>query len=609
MASFEQLLELMALLSPAELSLLAIVAVALALIVSNRLRADLVALFVLLALGLSKILRPDQALAGFSAPAVITIVGLFVITQALERTGVVQWLSERLARLSGSHELRMVAVFMLAGALLSLVMNNIAAGAVLLPAAVNVARGARVPPSKVLMPLAFGTLLGGMATLFTTANIIVSGSLQAQGQRGLTMLDFLITGGPLVAIGTLYMLLAGRRRLPGRESAARAAVQMADLAETYQLAERLWEVRVQPDSALVSQRLADSVIGSRLGATVVGIWHGHEAKIPPTPTDVINANDILLVLGREERVRQLTDQGTTVGRNSSPRDRRLGLPVRLTEVLIAPRSPAIGQTLKELRFRGKFGLTAVALWRAGRSYRTDVGDFALQAGDAVLMVGAPESIRALAEEPGYIVLDQGAAPHHDTARAPLATSITALVLLISATGIIPTAESMLAGAALLVLTRCLTMEEAYRSIEWRVVVLIAGMLPIGTALATTGLASKTGALFTGALGTSGPLALVAGLYLFTVALTQFVGGQVTALIMAPIAVSTAVTLGVNPPAVGVAVAIACSSAFLTPIAPPVNVLMMGPGGYEFRDFARVGLGLALICFTTLMLVMAVVWGL
>ena len=597
-------------LSPTEIGLLAIVALALALIISNRIRPDLVAIFVLLTLGLSRILRPDQSLAGFSAPAVLTIVGLFVITAALERTGVVQWLSDRLALLSGSAEPRVMAVFMLAGALLSLVMNNIAAGAVLLPAAVNVARRSHVASSKVLMPLAFGTLVGGMATLFTTANIIVSGSLQAQGQRGLTMADFLISGTPLVVAGALYMLLVGRRLLPSRESAVRSAVAIVDLAETYQLADRLWEVRVQPESELVGQRLADSVIGARLGVTVVGIWRAREARIPPAPSDLIEAEDILLVLGREERVRQLAAQGTTVGRNTQPRDRRLGLPVRLTEVLIAPRSPLIGQTLKELRFRTKFGLTTVALWRAGRSYRTDVGDFALQPGDALLMVGAPAVIRALSQEPGFIVLDHDdAEPHHAAARAPLAALITAAVLLLSAFGFAPTAEAMLAGAALLVLFGCLSMEEAYRTIEWRVVVLIAGMLPIGTALASTGLSDKIGGLFTSALASSGPLALVAGLYLFTVALTQFVGGQVAALIMAPIAVSTAVSLGVSPTAVGVAVAIACSTAFLTPLAHPVNVLMMGPGGYNFRDFFRVGVGMTLVCLLALLLVMVLVWGL
>jgi di/tricarboxylate transporter len=461
-----------------------------------------------------------------------------------------------------------------------------------------------------LMPLGYGTLLGGMATLFTTANIVISGTLRAQGQRPLTMLDFLPTGGAIVIAGTLYMLLIGRKLLPSRESVGRAAIPSADLSATYQLAERLWEVRVQPGSPLVNQQLAQSVIGSRTGATVVGLWHGREARIPPAPTDMIAANDILLVLGREERVRQLEAAQTTIGRDGRHWESARGLPVRLTEVLIAPRSPAIGQTLKELRFRTKYGLTTVALWREGRSYRTDVGDFVLQAGDALLMVGAPEAIRSLAEEPGYIVLDQNTATPHPTAqKARLTVAITAVVLLLSALGLVPTAEAMLAGAAGLVLTGCLNMEDAYRAIEWRVVVLIAGMLPIGTALTATGLASRIGALFTTTLASAGPLALITSLYLATVLLTQLVGGQVTALIMGPIAVSAAISLGVNPPPVAVAVAIGCSTAFLTPLAHPVNVLMMGPGGYEFKDFLRVGAGLTLVCLATLLAVMPLVWGL
>jgi di/tricarboxylate transporter len=597
-------------LAPQEIELLIIVGLSLALILSNRLRPDLVALLVLLALGIGGILTPEQAVAGFSRSAVLTIIGLFVITATLERTGVVQWIAERLAHLGGTRETRMIAVFMGAGALLSLAMNNIAAGAVLLPAAVSVARQSRVRESRLLMPLAFGTLLGGMATLFTTANIIVSGSLQAQGQRGLTMLDFLPTGGSIALAGMAYMLLIGRRLLPNRESVGRAMLTRPDLSQTYQLAERLWEVRVHPDSPLVDQALAESVIGARLGATVAGIWHGREAKIPPAPTDVIAADDILLVMGREERVRQLEEQRTTIGRYGYHHNGSPDLSVHLTEVVIAPRSPAIGKTLKELRFRTKFGLTTVALWREGRSYRTDVGDFTLEAGDALLMVGAPGRIALLSEEPGYIVLDGAhTLPLPDKRKAIRAAAIAALALLLSAANIIPTAEAMLAGAVALVLTGCINMEEAYRAIEWRVVVLIAGMLPIGTALVQTGMAARIGQAFTATLAPAGPLALIAGLYLFTVILTQLVGGQVAALIVGPIAVSAAVHLGVNPSAVGVAVAIGCSAAFLTPIAHPVNVLMMAPGGYRANDFLRVGLGMAIVCFLTLLVVMPLLWSL
>ncbi len=594
-------------LSSPELLLVLIAGCGLTLIATNRMRADLSALLVLLSLGLTRILSPQQAFSGFSASAVLTIAGLFVITSALEQTGAVQWLADQLARLSGQSEGRMAAVFMGAGALLSLVMNNIAAGAVLLPAAVRVSRAAGVAPSRVLIPLSSGTLLGGMATLFTTANLILSGNLVAQGQRGLTMLDFLPAGGAMVLTGMAYTLLVGRRLLPTHESAAREALARPDLSATYQLAERLWELQVRPDSPLAGRTLAESAIGAATGTTVLGIWHGREARLPPAPDDMLASGDLLLVLGREERVRSLMAQGLSPGRNGAAGLAR-ALPVQLAEVVVAPRATLIGQTLKQLQFRAKYGLTTVARWHAGRSYRTNVGDMPLEAGDALLMVGPPTRLAQLARDPDFLVLDMPAPAPAPGWRALLATLITALVLLLSALGLVPTAEAMLAGAAALVLSGCITMDAAYRAIEWRVVTLIAGMLPIGTALVSTGLGGRLGAGLTAALIGYGPLALVAGFYLAAVLLTQLVGGQVAALILGPIAVSAALGAGVSPPAMGVAVAMACSAAFLSPVAHPVNVLMMEPGGYRFGDFFRIGVGQTLVGLLTLLVVMPLFWG-
>lgn len=599
-------------LSAAEYYLLFVIAGALALIVSNRLPADLVALLVLLALGLSGIITPEQALAGFSRPAVITLMGLFVITATLERTGVVQWMADRLALLSGKSETRTSHVFMAAGSLLSLALNNIAAGAVLLPAAVHVSRETDIPSSKLLIPLSFGTLVGGMATLFTTANIILSSTLESFGQRPLTMQDFLPSGGAMVLSGTLYMLLVGRRLLPRRELLARAGGPRAprpDLHETYQLGERLWEVRVGRRSPLVGQTLGTSLIGQRLGMTVLAIWHGGEANMHPSPRDRIAADDLLLLLGRQERVALLEAEDTHIGRKDGVFEPLRDRAVELTEVIIAPRSPAIGQTLRDLHFRAKYGLTAVAIWREGRSYRTDVGIMPLEAGDGVLMVGPAPRIHLLAQEPGYILLGEPPAPPRNPRKALLSVAIAVIALGLSALGLAATPEAMLVGAVLLVLTRCITMDDAYRAIEWRVIFLIAGMLPIGAALIETGLAARLGQAFVAGLAPFGATALIAGLYLFTVFLTQVIGGQVTALIVGPLAITTALEAQVNPVATAVAVAMACSAAFLTPIAHPVNILMMSPGGYVPRDFLAVGAGMVLVCFLTLLVVLPLFWTL
>ncbi len=592
-----------------EIVLLVIILAALALIISNRLRADLVALLVLLALAFTGLVTAQEAVSGFSRSAVITIIGLFVITQGLENTGVVQWTANRLRAIGGGSETRLVLLFMATGALLSLIMNNIAAGAVLLPAAIQVSRDSGVRTSKVLIPLSFGTLVGGMATYFTTANIILGTILTDQGQSGLDMLDFLPTGGVIVLLSLLYMATLGRRLLPDRESVGQNVSPHSlsrSLSETYHLEERLWEVEVPPGSRLVNATLQDSHIGELLGITVVAIWHGGHAILAPTPAQRIHAGDYLLVLGREDRVLRLAEWGLIVGRQHANNGRHY-YAVDLTEVVIPPRSAAIGKTLIDLRFRNKYGLTSVALWREGRSYRTDVGTFPLEVGDALLMVGTANRIKSLAQERDYMVL-QSSHIHQPPRpeKAGWALLITALVLLAAIFTTLSLAEVMLAGAAAMMLTGCVNVDDAYRGIEWRVVFLIAGMLPLSSALSNTGLAARVGALVS-SLAPFGPAILIATLFTLTTLITQVIGGQVSALLIGPVAVSAALQAGVNPQAAAVAVAIACSTAFLTPIAHPVNVLMMGPGGYTFTDFFRVGLGLTLVTFVGLLLGLALFW--
>lgn len=598
-------------LSTNEWILIGVVAAALVLIVSNRLRPDVVALLVLLALGFTGLVTPQETLAGFSSSAVITILGLFVITEALDATGVVQGIADYIRRLGGSSETRLVVILMSAGALLSLVMNNIAAGAVLLPAAVQVAREANVRASKLLIPLAFGTLVGGMATYFTTANIIVSGVLQENGLRGLGMVDFLATGGLVVVATVAFMAITGRRMLPERESPAgsvSASALSRSLREMYRLDDRLWEVRVPAGCRLVNLPLDHSGIGETLGVTVVAIWRDHHAILAPAPNELLRAGDYLLMLGQEERVRRLGDWGVTIGRENGIRSAQHDYSVDLTEVVIPPRSNAIGKTLKDLRFRNKYGLTAVALWREGHSSRTDVGLKPLQVGDALLMVGPARAIRSLSEERDFLVLQSGHAYRPPAPQNALpALAITALVLLASIFEIAPIASAMLAGAVAMVLTGCLSMDDAYRSVEWRVIFLIAGMLPVSIAMTNTGLAARLSELLVAGLQPFGELAIVGGLFLLAVGITQLIGGQVTALIVAPIAVTTALQTGINPQAVGVAVAMACSAAFLSPLGHPVNILMMGPGGYTFGDFFRTGFWMSVITTVMVLAGMMLFW--
>lgn len=419
-------------LSAQELTVIVIVVSAFGLIFSNRLAPDLVALLVLLAFGFSGILTSTQVLAGFSSSAVMTLIGLFVITTGLDRSGVIRAVASSLNNLGAGSEVRLIVIFMAVGAALSLIMNNIAAGAVLLPAAVHVGRISKISPSKLLIPLSFGTLVGGMTTYFTTANIVLSGILETQGLERLGMWDFVPTGGLILVMGVGYMAVIGRRLLPTRSSAS-ALVEVPS-----------------PDRNQESFRLT----GKALGAVVITV-----------------------------------------------------------------------------------GVLAVAIF-----------------------------------------------------------------------DLVPLPEAMLAGAVGMVLVGCLKMNEFYEAVEWRVIFLIAGMLPISTALSSSGLAGRIGQMFTAALTGQSSLALIAGMYLLTMLITQVIGGQVTAFVIGPIAVSAALQTGTNPQAMATAVAIACSAAFLTPIAHPVNLLVMIPGGYRFGDFARVGLGLSVVAFVTLLIGMRLFWG-
>ncbi len=595
-------------LSPNEISLIIIIGFTFLVIVSNRLPIEIVALLLLSVLGFSGLVAEERVLSGFSNPVVITLLGLFIITKALEETGVIQSIAERLNTIGKGSEIRLIVLFMVTGAALSLVMNNVTAGAVLLPAAVSVAKDSNVRLSKLLIPLSFGTLIGGMATYLTTANIVMSGLLIENDLDGLNILDFTPTGGLIVIAGIIYMIVIGRHLLPDRDSISQSTFP-TDLQQTYQLDERTWEVEVKPGSRLVGLSLDQSGIGEELGLTILALWRGHQAMFNPQPDQVIQANDYLLVLGREERLNILLQWGTSLRNGPQNNKQRHDYHVNLTEVIIPPRSQAIGQTLSQLKFRNLFGLTAVAIWREGRSFRTDVGKMELNVGDALLVVGYPERIQKLASDRGYLIpitgyFSQPLRPQ----KAPTSIIITTIVLILGIFNLLPLAQVMLAGGIAMVLSGCLKIEEFYDAIEWRVIFVIAGMLPLSIAITDSGLADRIGTGFITLLDGAHPIFLIAGLFGLTVMVTQIIGGQVSALLIGPIAISTAIQMGVSPQATSVAVAIGCSTAFLTPIAHPVNLLMMGSAGYQFNDFFKVGVGMTLVTLVALMLGLMLFWN-
>jgi len=588
---------------------LALVLAAAVLLIADRLRPDLVALLVLVVLGLTGLVAPADLFSGFSRAAVITILALYIITAGLERTGATRGLGQQLGRLAGSSEARAVLVVMVATAVLSLMMNTVAAAAVLLPATVGLARQAGLRPSRLLMPLSFGALLGGMATLFTTANLLASAALVDHGYRAFSVLDFLPTGLPLAVAGILYMVFIGRRLLPSRQIGGQEGPlrPTGTLAESYGLRQAISGAYVKPGSAMAGLSLAEGQWGEQLALNVVGISRGGNVDLAPARSEEVLEGDIVLFTGICDQP-DLDRYGLVLTQAPEFKGNLASERVSLVEVTLAPRSNFAGKTLRELHFRDKYDLTVLAIWREGNTLRDALGDIPLRFGDALLLQGRRSKMELLRDEPALLVLEEDTGPNDLSRRAWIAIALTAAAFVLAAFNVLPIAESAFAAAVFMVLFGCVDMNDAYHAIEWRTIFLIAGMLPLGLALASTGAAALVGTGLVAALGALGPLAVAGGLFWAATLLTQVLSGQVTPVVLAPIAIATAQRLGTDPRGVVMAVAMGCSTAFLTPISHSANLLVMGPGGYRFKDYARVGLPLTIILFIVLLPVLWVVWG-
>ncbi|MBN1810329.1 MAG: SLC13 family permease [Anaerolineae bacterium] len=610
---------------PARLFLICVVAIPLIFVTRNRLRADLASLLTAVLLGLGQflglgLLGPEhtpqaaiEAISGLSEPVVLTLFSLFIITQALDKSGITRWIAHRLIDLGGRSERRLIVLYATSTAFLSLFMNNLAAGALLLPSAMETCRRTGIKPSKLLIPVAYGSLLGGSATYFTTANIIASNLLASAHppQEMLHVLDFLPTGSLIVFSGIAFLGLFGPRLLPERmppPELMMARYTGSDLEDYYRLNERLCEAVVLPDSILANKSLAESRFGEHLGLAVAAVWHGRQAVFSPPPEQVIRPGDILLVVGREERTQQLNGLGLKIGRETG-NNHISTRGVSLIEVVPAPHSSALDLTLRELEFRSQYGFTVVALYRDGRSYRTDVGSLKLRLGDSLLMVGPRSKLKRLYNNPDFIVLEPDMSDQPlQRVEAGLTGGVAVAGLVASILGL-PVHLSMLSAALLLLLTGMLSMEEAYQGVKWQAIFLIAGMYSVSLAMVNTGLAQWVGEVIAAIVTPLGPLGLAAGAYLLTAVLTQVMGGQVTALVVGPIMISTAISLHTSPQAVAVATATACSASFLTPIAHPINILMIAPANYQFGDFFRIGWRLTIVCFVALLVGLVLFWRL
>jgi di/tricarboxylate transporter len=594
---------------------LVILAAAIVLFLSERLSVDLVALLVLVALGLSRVLTPQEVFSGLSDTAVITIMAIFVLAYSLEVTGVADRMGDLVVRLAGKSEARLIAALMGTASFMSFFMNNIAVASILLPATSTVARRSGIKISQLLIPLAFGTLLGGTATLFTTTNIVASEVLKDNGFQGFGVLDFVPVGLPIVFIGIAYMILVGRRMLPKERPAARSEILRQaemDLLSTYNLSERLFRARIPVGSILNNRKLSESNLRDQYGLNVVAIERSNEKILAPLPDFVFQQGDVMLLEGRLEEFRQRdVEPYLEIQPVRQYQERDLESPENvILEVVLSPRSQLIGQTLKGTLFREKYGMTVLAIWNGERVIRTGLADLKLAFGDALLLQGPHERLPTLRIASDLIVLNaEEETVKKISSKAPLAIGIFALTVAVAALGPFSVGEVLLAGALLMVILNVVTMEQAYRVIDWRIVFLVAGMLPLGMAMTKTGATALFAKALVDVVGPFGPQALLLGLLTLTVLLSQVMKGAAVSAVIAPIAIQAGQQAGVDPRALAMGVALATSMAFITPLGHPVNILMMGPGGYRFQDFFKVGLPLTVLLFIVVLVTLPIFWPL
>lgn len=559
---------------------------------SGRSRPDFVAVAVLMALLLSGTVTAEQGFAGFGSPALLAVASIFVLGAALERVGLAAWAGRGIFRIAGGNEARLILTFGLAAGLLAGIINSLGAIAVLLPAGMVAAREAKVSPSKLLLPMALGTRLGGVLTLIAgPSNLIASQALADRGAVPFGLFTFFPLGAVFLVVGLTFIAAVGRRWLPSVASID--VPRPGRLMELYRLKERLFEVRIPEGSPLVGRSIAESELGRMLGVTVVGVTRGVRVITAPTPGERLNGGDRLLVQGRLEELSQggaLEPLGLHAAQAAEAYAMESG-DVRVAEVILPPRTSLIGKTLRGMNFRESYGLTVLAIWREGQPKRTILADLPLQVGDALLVQGHRERIRMLKHDPDFLVIETGEVEPPRREKVPWALLALAVMVILSVSGASIGVAALLA-AVVVVASGCLTAEEVYQAIDLRSLVFIGALLPLGTAVATTGAASE---LVRGTLAVFGqsPLPALIGLLTAAAVLNQIMPSVAATVVLAPVAFQIATLTGANVYPFMLAVVAGTATTF-TPIGTPVNLLVMRPGGYAMKDYFRIGLPLAVL---------------
>ncbi len=582
---------------------LGIIFIAIILFATEKLRVDLVALLVLLAVSITGLVSKEEVFLGFANSAVITIWAVYIVSGGLFKTGVADRLGSMILRLSGSSEVRLITVIMLTCGIMSAFMNNVGAVAVLMPAVIGISKKTDIPVSKLLIPLAFASLLGGKMTLIgTPANILAQGILIAKDLPSFGFFEITPMGMLVLGTGIIYMVTLGRYILPVRETAA-------DPFASSQLREYISDVQVSSESSLSGKNLYESGLGADYDLTVLSIIRDGKPLIGLHRDFIIREEDHLILEGSAQNL-IAAKENLKFNIPTEPEFEISNLDTEqsyIFEATLAPRSTIVGRTLNQVNFRDSFGFTALAIWRQGDVITEHLRDVELRFGDSLLLQGPPGRVRALQKGKEFLVLEPVEIERNRRNKAPLAAGIMLLVILLAILSNLGIAVSMLIGSVLMVLTGCLTMDEAYDSIDWRTVFLVGGMLSLGIAMENTGTAQFLADSLLGLLGDFGPIGLLAGIYILSALVTQPMSNAAAVVLIVPIAIDTALGLGVNHLTFTMAVVIGAATSFLSPVGHKANVLVFGPGGYRFSDYTRVGALLTVALFIVSMIFLPILW--
>ena len=562
---------------------LLILLVAVILFATEWIRMDLVSLMVLLAVALTGLVTPEEAFSGFSNPAVITVAAMFVLGAGISYTGAISSLGEHLIRMTGHNQTLMIASIMLTVAFFSAFINNIGATAILMPVIITMARKTSIPPSKLLIPLAFGSLLGGVCTLIgTPPNILINSLLQQYTGEGFRMFDFTPLGVLLLTCGIGYMSFFGHKLLPERKSGT--------LTEAYQVKEYITEVEILEGSQLHGKTISQSMLERELNMKVRALLRNRQKFPQPKRNRKLYAGDILFLEGDPEGILKVRKEKglAVVPERDNPLPGVSGKDIVVVEASLTSTSNMVGKTLRQERFADTHGLRVLAIWRSGAPVVRKVDHVILRFGDVLLLQGSEEKVRHLAQGHGFLVLGGVDPVSYRPRRAPIAVATIFGVILLAVFGAIPIVISATLGALIMVLTRCLTAKEAYDSIDWPILMLIAGTLPLGYAMENSGAAKVLANIIIEGVGSFGPWIVLGAVFLITFCLTEVMSHAAAAVLVAPIAYNTAIDMAVSPQPFFMAVAVAASMCFMTPISHQSNALVMGPGGYKFFDYVKVG---------------------